>query len=185
MTSFTIMSSLVRLRPSWALLVPARLALSSMSSPGGSISAPLLATSLSTEGHSAVDSLVELLTYAERADAHEGTAIVREGTKFSACLRQLCYVPRERVTLFAELIGAVSPSIQIAILFSPLLTTILTTSRGVTIAYPDSSSRLISVCRPAHCYWKGLLHPVEYQVRLRIGGEMVSSCSLSSSSPSF
>ena len=41
-------------------------------------------------------------TYAERADVHEGTATVRQATRFSACLRQLCHVPKERVAYIEE-----------------------------------------------------------------------------------
>ena len=37
---------------------------------------------------------------------------------------------------FAQLVGAISPSIQIAVLINPLVTTIFTTFCGVTIPYP-------------------------------------------------
>ena len=48
----------------------------------------------------------------------------------------LIFVEFFGVTL-AQLVGALSPSIQIAILFNPLLATILTTFCGATIPYPD------------------------------------------------
>jgi len=38
---------------------------------------------------------------------------------------------------FAQLIGAISPSVQIAVLLNPLVVTVLTTFCGVTIPYPD------------------------------------------------
>ena len=41
-------------------------------------------------------------TYAERADVHEGTATVFEAIRFSAYLRQLCRVPKERVAYIEE-----------------------------------------------------------------------------------
>ena len=41
-------------------------------------------------------------TYAEWADVHEGTATVRQATRFSACLRQLYHVPKERVAYIEE-----------------------------------------------------------------------------------
>ena len=40
----------------------------------------------------------------------------------------------------AQLIGAISPSIQIAVLFNPLTTTILTILCGVTIPYPNAGA---------------------------------------------
>jgi ATP-binding cassette subfamily G (WHITE) protein 2 (SNQ2) len=56
------------------------------------------------------------------------------GTGFQ--LLVLIFVEFFGVTL-AQLIGAISPSIQIAVLFNPLVTTILTTFCGVTIPYPN------------------------------------------------
>lgn len=56
------------------------------------------------------------------------------GTGFQ--LLVLIFVELFGVT-FAQLIGAISPSVQIAVLFNPLLATILSTFCGVTIQYPD------------------------------------------------
>jgi len=56
------------------------------------------------------------------------------GTGFQ--LLVLIFVEFFGVTL-AQLVGAISPSIQIAVLCNPLLATILMTFCGVTIPYPD------------------------------------------------
>ena len=56
------------------------------------------------------------------------------GTGFQ--LLVLIFVELFGVTL-AQLVGAISPSIQIAVLFNPLLATILSTFCGVTIPYPS------------------------------------------------
>ena len=50
-------------------------------------------------------------------------------------LMVLIFVELFGVTL-AQLVGAISPSIQIAVLFNPLLATVLTTFCGVTIPFP-------------------------------------------------
>ena len=55
------------------------------------------------------------------------------GTGFQ--LLVLIFVELFGVTL-AQLVGAISPSVQIAVLFNPLLATILTTFCGITIPYP-------------------------------------------------
>jgi len=60
------------------------------------------------------------------------------GTGFQ--LLVLIFLESFGVTL-AQLVGALSPSIQIAILFNPLLATTLTTFCGVTIPYPDIGKR--------------------------------------------
>jgi ATP-binding cassette subfamily G (WHITE) protein 2 (SNQ2) len=82
------------------------------------------------------------------------------GTGFQ--LLVLIFVELFGVTL-AQLIGAISPSIQIAVLFNPLLTTVLSTFCGVTIPYPQ-----ISTWAKSWLYLPRSVHP-------RVMGSMVTT----------